>query len=865
MPRPLSPLLPRPRIRDRLRTAVEESIVVLLVGPSGIGKTAELVQWSAVESRPVAWVNVDGRDNDPERFWRHVAGALAGATGEQAPPHPSATLVHGSDVHVSALADHILERRHRPVLVLDEYEHVVDPEIHDRLDLLIRACGDGLTTVIAGRVRPPLRLERLLLASRLSAITWSDLRFDPRETRDLLAEVFGVVADARTATALVSATEGWAGGLMLAGAHLRASGETAVLTDGESRFVRDFVRDREGHPRPDGAGTACAGDLVHAREVAAGSGGGFVHAREAVAGSVGGFVPEGKAAAGAVEGLVHAREALIGYLLDYVWAGLDPEIREFLLDTAVLGRFCAALADAVRGRDDSAELLDRLRGDGVFLVAEDASGTWVRYQRLFRQALAHRRESTDPGRARMAHRSAARWHTVHGSRDEAVDHALLAGDHGTAAEMLRELFDDYYRAGRLTALEQWLSALPDEEIGKRPGLAGRGLHLWCSLGRFDERDRWSRAVSPGYGDGGPIRPEDAWRLCLPRERGDLPLALRQGLTLLRREKTAAPISPLVRTQARIGVARTLLLAGRLAECGRLLDQIEALWTTTPLPPPLRATVHGIAGLAAHLAGDRTAAVAHAGRVHIALTECRTRPRPRVAPEGVILRAVIADGEGRSTGVVRAGGKDRRGGVVQAGEEGHDTTRPVSPPWSRSVVQAGGEGHDGGVARAGGEDGGDAVARLEELVDAPPGFGADTTMGAFALLFLARALAGRADTGRAADRLAAADELLARCPNPMGLTDLRDQVASDLGRSPRPGSRVPGVPVAELSEREVAVLHYLRSELTLREIADDLVLSVNTVKTHARNIYRKLGVNGRREAATVSLQTRGRRSPDPTAR
>src|SRR5690606_6494699 len=72
------------------------------------------------------------------------------------------------------------------------------------------------------------------------------------------------------------------------------------------------------------------------------------------------------------------------YLLDHVWIGLSASLRDFLLDTAALGRFCPALADAVRERTDSAELLDRLRLDGLFLVREGGPGTWLRYQRLFR-------------------------------------------------------------------------------------------------------------------------------------------------------------------------------------------------------------------------------------------------------------------------------------------------------------------------------------------------------------------------------------------------------------------------------------------------------------------------------------------------
>jgi DNA-binding CsgD family transcriptional regulator len=204
-----------------------------------------------------------------------------------------------------------------------------------------------------------------------------------------------------------------------------------------------------------------------------------------------------------------------------------------------------------------------------------------------------------------------------------------------------------------------------------------------------------------------------------------------------------------------------------------------------VPPPLRASLHGIAGLAAHLAGDSAGTAAHADQFKVALTECQIRPKPRMTPEGIIVQAVVTDDP----------------------------------------------------------------AALQELLDSPPGFGTDKTMAAFAQLVLARELLRHHDARGTADRLAAADRLLAECRNPMGLTDLRDQVASSL-QEPVPAA--PPTPVDLLSERELLVVQYLRSELTLREIADDLFLSVNTVKTHARHIYRKLGVSGRQEAAAVRL-------------
>lgn len=665
-PVPLSPLLPRPRIDDLLESAVRDSVLVLLVGPGGSGKTAALTQWSATRAVPPAWITLDQQDNDPARFWPYVASSL-GLGGLPFQP--------GSDAFVAALAEGIQALDERPVLVLDEFEHLVTERVHRQLDLLIHACGNDVTVVAAGRVRPQLRTDRLELARRLTVLTWDDLSFSPAEATKLLSTLGSPPASGKAVDRLTTEADGWPGGLVLGGAK---------LTD---------------------------------------------------------------------------------YLLDYVWAGLAPPLREFLLESAVPSRFDVALMNAVRGRNDSAELIDRLRRDAVLLISDDGAGRWYRYQRQFREALLHRLETTEPDRATIVRRAAARWHARSGDEEEAIALALAAGEYRLAVQLVDELLDPLYRAGRLVSLDQWLSALPDSELGS--ALAGRALNLWCELGRFSERDR-QISLAPGHRG---IGPDEVWRLCLPRERGDLTLALRQGRALV---TGSLLTSPHTASQARISLARSLLIAGQLDECRELAREIPALWESDP-PAPIRAASAGITGLVDHLRGRSREAATRATEVRAALHQCGIQPTARMMPEASLLLALQAD---------------------------------------------------------------EPAYELAQLVG-EPGFGSDLTMGAFAALLLARHSSGAV----AREHLAAADELLSRCPNPLGLVELRDQVAAEVGEPDFPARTRPD---GTLSERELLVLQYLRSELTLREIAADLFLSLNTVKTHARNVYRKLGVIGRRE-------------------
>ncbi|MFI8221282.1 LuxR C-terminal-related transcriptional regulator [Streptomyces sp. NPDC085932] len=471
-----------------------------------------------------------------------------------------------------------------------------------------------------------------------------------------------------------------------------------------------------------------------------------------------------------------------------MWRDLSASTRDFLLDTATLGRFSVTLADFVRDQDDSAHLVDQVRRDGLFLVFEDETGAWLHYQRMFQQSLAQRLEVTNPSRSRFLHQRAAQWHARVGHSEDAVEHAMKACDFRLAAGLMQKVFDSYYDEGHLITLERWLSALPDEVIRENPRFLKQGLNLWCSLGRFDERDRWAHIQDIVD----PERPatDDVWRLCLPRERGDLALALRSGRRILSGGPQSAFTSRMVPTQAGIAVARSLLLAGQFAECLSVISEISERWERRLPPPALRVSLNGLHGLAAYMSGDLEEARNEHDRMLDALVECGIRPSPRTIPESVILRALFE----------------------------------VSPS--------------------------ESVRKLESLVDASPGLGGDRTMRIFALLHLTDVLSRVGNGEEAASRLAQADRELEELPSPMGLADFRNSVATEV----TPEGVAPA-PVDLLSEREMLILQYLRSRLTLREIAADLFLSINTVKTHSRNIYRKLGVENRHQAANLPLLAR----------
>ena len=152
-----------------------------------------------------------------------------------------------------------------------------------------------------------------------------------------------------------------------------------------------------------------------------------------------------------------------------------PAIHSFLLKTSILDRFCAPLCEAVIGDIDTAwnvhACLDWVEHSELFIIPLDNNREWYRYHHLF-QGLLQQRTSVEmtPDQVANLHRQASAWFEEQGLLDEALQHALAAGDLDLAARhMIAGLRDVINREDRLT-LERWLKLLPEEMIQGQPRL-----------------------------------------------------------------------------------------------------------------------------------------------------------------------------------------------------------------------------------------------------------------------------------------------------------------------------------------------------------------------------------------------------------
>ena len=236
---------------------------MLVSAPAGFGKTTLLTDWlAAVPPAPAgerltAWLSLDRGDNHPASFWAYVITALstaASGVGEDAlallrapqPPPVQAVL--------TALLNDLASIAGDIVLVLDDY-HVIDaPSVQDGMAFLIDHLPPGLHLVIASRADPPLPLARLRARGELAEIRAAELRFTPDEAAAYLNGLMGLQLTARDVTVLAARTEGWIAALQLAALSMQEREDLAGFIDGfagDDRYVVDYLAEEVLQRQPD--------------------------------------------------------------------------------------------------------------------------------------------------------------------------------------------------------------------------------------------------------------------------------------------------------------------------------------------------------------------------------------------------------------------------------------------------------------------------------------------------------------------------------------------------------------------------------------------------------------------------------------
>ncbi len=240
-------LVSRPRLEQRLEAALRSHHKLILVSaPPGSGKSSLVAAWAVRRAVPLAWVSLEANDNDPPRFWSYFLAAIQ----PRFPDEVQAMLVDLNTEAVipptflSELINLLNTQPETLVIVLDDYHTIENQDIHQGITFLLEHLPTQICLAITTRIDPPLPIHRWRARGQLTEIRAADLRFTSEEAGDFLIRQMGLDLKPEEIEKLEERTEGWATGLQLAALSMQGRSDHQEFIEqfsGSQHFVLEYL------------------------------------------------------------------------------------------------------------------------------------------------------------------------------------------------------------------------------------------------------------------------------------------------------------------------------------------------------------------------------------------------------------------------------------------------------------------------------------------------------------------------------------------------------------------------------------------------------------------------------------------------
>jgi LuxR family maltose regulon positive regulatory protein len=409
VPQPAADHVLRPHLISWLENQLDKRLI-LLSAPPGYGKTTLLVDFLTSSSMPIAWVQLDETDSDPNVFLACILEAISRLcnTENNNIGHTTRTLLENVNASISPqqiLTVLINELSEIPLnnilLVLEDFHFISSPVIYQLVDFLLENGPASIHIIISTRLDPPIALARLRAHGMLAELRTQEFSFTEEETLLFVNQSIPNLSD-ESLGLLVEKTEGWPAALQIVKTSLQCQ-------DSESadRFIA---------------------------------------------------------------GLSGSHRYIFEYLADEVFRRQNRKRQNFLLNTSIISQMDAETCNALPGISNAHKTLDQLEKENLFLTSLDVNRHWYRYHHLFREFLLSKLQLERPDETLKLHRIAGSYYEQNGEMETAFSHYVDAKEWEAASEVIQAFAPVYLESGRVEVLNHYLSRLPDDVLRAHPEL-----------------------------------------------------------------------------------------------------------------------------------------------------------------------------------------------------------------------------------------------------------------------------------------------------------------------------------------------------------------------------------------------------------
>jgi LuxR family maltose regulon positive regulatory protein len=489
----------------------------------------------------------------------------------------------------------------------------------------------------------------------------------------------------------------------------------------------------------------------------------------------------------AVAGFAGDDRIVTDYVRDELLSQVSTETMRFLVRTAVLDRLSGSLCDALLDRSGSGSALRAMSRSNLLLIPLDRKDEWYRYHTLLLETLRAELHRREPEREPELHRRASAWYADHDDPDHAIDHALAAQDVHRAGDLMWANVPLYNTRGRLATIQRWLERVSPEEVAGYAPLALTAAYCHLNTGEGDLVERWTSVAARAIERSGT---------------DDSATSLNSAVAMLRA------------ALAREGIAQMGEDAARAYE----LESDDSPW---------RTLCCFLDGVARHLAGDRDAA---RQRLAEGASRAAAGNVPQMHALCLAQLAFLASDD--------ADGRDNGSQAVHAKSQVEHSGLSDYPNMALVFATAADYHARRGQVEEAASEMSDALGLLAMLDDDYIPWYQVEVRGV-----LARVALRLSDVPGARKLLTEARRFLRRTSDAVALRELLDDGSAQVDAFVQSSVLTP----SSLTTAELRVLQLLPTHLSLREVAERLHVSTNTVKTQAHAVYRKLDASSRSEA------------------